>query len=295
MTAMPDTAHEALHRLFQRSPTLFGRACQRVLGIEGYESYEVSEGNTDATEDRPLVRQMDTVLHLALADGEQILVVEAQLKRDKKKRASWPYYIAYLHSRHLCPVMLLVVCNNAAVARWAREPVDLGSPQYPCVRMQPAVLGPDNVPAITDLTDASADVEFTVLSALVHSTSERAGEILNVLSDAMAKLDVPDAKQLSDLVSAGLASASARTHWRDLVLTKEYPYQSELAEELRAQGEAQGQAKGRAAAVIDVLRARGIAVSEDAEERILACTDADVLVAWTQRAVAVDSADQIFD
>lgn len=287
---MPDAPHEALHRLFQISPALFGRVCQRVLGIEGYESYEISEVNIDATEERPLVRQMDTVLRLTIEGSEQLLVVEAQLGYDKKKRASWPYYVSYLHARHLCPVMLLVLCNNAAIARWARKPVDLGPPQYPCVRMHPAVLGPDNVPAIVDLADAANDVELTVLSALIHRESERSGAILNVLAHAMSKLDVPDAKQLTELISSGLAGASAQIHWRELVLTQEYPYQSELAEYLRSEGEAQGEAN----MLLRVLRARGIEVSADAEARIRACTDPDTLATWAQRAVTVDSADEIF-
>lgn len=190
--------------------------------------------------------------------------------------------------------MLLVLCNNAALARWARKPVDLGPPQYPCVRMHPAVLGPDNVPAIVDLADAANDVELTVLSALIHRESERSGAILNVLAHAMSKLDVPDAKQLTELISADLTGASAQIHWRELVLTQEYPYQSELAEYLRSEGEAKGEAKGEANMLLRVLRARGIEVSEDVEARIRSCTDSGTLATWAQRAVTVDSAEEIF-
>ena len=36
------------------------------------------------------------------------VVAEVQLKEDKGKRRSWPDYLTGLHSRHRCPVVLLV-------------------------------------------------------------------------------------------------------------------------------------------------------------------------------------------
>jgi hypothetical protein len=42
------------------------------------------------------------------------------------------------------------------------------------------------------------------------------------------------------------------------------------------------------------LNARGVAVSEDARQRLLAQTDASVLDRWLVRAVTVSSADELF-
>lgn len=277
--------------MFQEGSTLLASTCRRVLDLREYDDYEVSAGNIDVTEHVPLEGRVDTLLRLSRDGQAQVVIVEAQSARDDMKRKSWPHYIAYMHRKHQCPVMLLVVCHDVSVANWARCPIDVGPRKLPCMRVQPFVLGPDNVPAITDLTDATEDVEFALLSALIHSKSERAGEILNVLAAAMSKLDLPTAKHLADLTSTGLATADARTHWRDLVLTEEYPYQSELAEELRTEG----QAKGQAAMLLEVLKARRIEVSEEAEARIRSCTDSDTLTTWARRAVAVDSADEIFD
>jgi len=291
---MPGTPHEILHRVFQEGSTLLATACRRVLNLREYDDYEVSAGNIDVTEIVPLEGRVDTLLRLNRDGQARVVIVEVQSARDDKKRRSWPHYIAYMHAKHKCPVMLLVVCHDTAVARWARCPIDIGPRRFPCMRVQPFVLGPDNVPTITDLTEAAEDVEFALLSALIHSESERAGEILNVLAAAMDKLDIPVAKHLADLAGSGLATADARRHWRDLVLTEEYPYQSELAEELRTQGRAEGWSEARAASLLEVLRARGLEVSEETEARIRSCTDSDALTAWLQRAVAADSADEIF-
>ena len=65
-----------------------------------------------------------------------------------------------------------------------------------------------------------------------------------------------------------------------------YRYESELTRGLRAEG--------KAALLLDVLRARGLAVSEETEARIRSCTDSGTLTTWAKRAVTVDSADEIF-
>lgn len=52
---------------------------------------------------------------------------------------------------------------------------------------------------------------------------------------------------------------------------------------------AQGEAKGRVAALMAVLEARRLHVSNEARDRILACTDSERLDAWTRAAVSVTS------
>lgn len=70
-----------------------------------------------------------------------------------------------------------------------------------------------------------------------------------------------------------------------------YPYQSEYAEMLRAEGYAEGLAR----ALLRVLECRGIPVSPEVRGRILAGKDPDVMKRWCRRAVTVGSVDQVFD
>ena len=63
--------------------------------------------------------------------------------------------------------------------------------------------------------------------------------------------------------------------------------------EREAAAEARGEALGEAKAILKVLEARGLAVSEAQREKILGCHDREQLDRWLQRAVLVSSAEEI--
>jgi hypothetical protein len=69
-----------------------------------------------------------------------------------------------------------------------------------------------------------------------------------------------------------------------------YEFQSDFAKRFIAKGEA----KGRAEALLTMLEARGLRVSDEARARILACTEAAQLDAWVRKAVSVGSIDELF-
>jgi len=62
----------------------------------------------------------------------------------------------------------------------------------------------------------------------------------------------------------------------------------------RAEGEAAGFAKGKAAAIVAVLSARGVPVSNEARAHIEACTDVVMLDLWISRAATVSSTEEVF-
>jgi PD-(D/E)XK nuclease family transposase len=61
-----------------------------------------------------------------------------------------------------------------------------------------------------------------------------------------------------------------------------------------AKGEVTGFAKGKAAAVLAILSARGIPVSDESRARIESCTDVAMVDRWISRAVTVSSTEQLF-
>ncbi|MDA2805999.1 hypothetical protein [Nocardiopsis suaedae] len=69
--------------------------------------------------------------------------------------------------------------------------------------------------------------------------------------------------------------------------------------QMRLQGREEGRAEGRAEmaahAVLAVLERRRLPVSEVVRERILACTDQDVLEALLRRAGVVASAEELLN
>jgi len=80
---------------------------------------------------------------------------------------------------------------------------------------------------------------------------------------------------------------------------RNYEYQSDFAKrfvaEGRTEGLAEGEARGRAHAVLRVLAARGIDVTDLERERILGCPDLALLDAWLLRAVIAASIAEVLD
>lgn len=188
------SSHEALHRIFQKDPTLFATTFDRALGITLPQADKVSVLNSDLTEIKPIERRIDTALLLDAGAGQHVIAIESQTGPEESKRRSWPYYVAYLNNKHKCPVTLLVITGDSQTERWARQPIKIGLEEAPSQITQPLVAGPDNMPLITDVDQARQDVMLTVLSALTHRHSSRVDEILDALAAALLEMDGPTAK-----------------------------------------------------------------------------------------------------
>jgi hypothetical protein len=162
-----------------------------------------------------------------------------QLRVDARKRYAWPAYVATLHARLGCPVTLLVVCPNHAVARWCAEPVVIGDQ---VLVLRPVVLGPQQVPVVTDVALARRHPELTVLSALAHGGRDDPTAVFEALFAALEVIDHDHANLYTDLVFAVLPAA-ARVWLEEFMTTAPHRYQSEFALRYFSQGESQGEAK----------------------------------------------------
>lgn len=99
----------------------------------------------------------------------------------------------------------------------------------------------------------------------------------------------PQARLLAERRAAAL-----RMHHVELAMTREEGEARgiELGE---ARGLELGEARGRAKVVCEELADRGIPLSEEQRERILGCTDLDLLRLWRKRAQVVNRAEQLFE
>jgi hypothetical protein len=299
-----------MHRIFQEDPKVFARTF-RALGFPFDDPVTATVMPTDLTEIRPLERRVDTLLKLEDNKGGGILLaVEAQGKKEAKKEGSWTYYLAHLYEKYKLPPVLLVVCQDRRTAIWAGAPVRIGPPQWASLIMRPLVLGPHNVPVITDPAEAARDIPLATLSAVTHAKEPGAAAILKVLASAMKTLDEDTAALFSDLPELGLGETPAARTWRklmaiDLSLLHGPTSQRLRAEaraeglaEGRAEGLAEGRAEGRAEAtarsILLVLDQRGIDVPDDARERIAGCREPETLDGWFTRAVTAGSVDEVF-
>lgn len=259
---MPTQKHEALVHLFRNSPQLAPKLMRDTLGMALPAHAHVKIECADLTEVRPTEYRADLVLSLSNGEPTYGLIVEVQLGIDARKRFAWPAYVANLRARWRCPVCLLVVCADSAVARWAAKPVQLG-----CTNMfTPRILGPEVVPEILDAVDAEMDPELTVLSAVAHGHDAdvtKAARIAALAQGVSAGLDSDRSKLYLDLVMNS-ASEAVRKALSKTMLPFKYEYQSDFAKHYVAEGRTQG----RVAIIQRQLAARFGALSEDVRERI---------------------------
>ncbi|MFE3447245.1 hypothetical protein ACFXNW_29790 [Nocardia sp. NPDC059180] len=289
---MVGSPHEAMHRIFQHDPGVFARAV-RALGLPFLDPTEVALLPTDLTETRPLERRVDTLLRITTAHGAFLLLVEAQGKVDHLEPAAWAYYLSHLYAKYRLPPVLLIVCQDQKTARWARRPPAIGAPFRRSLIVHPIVLGPHNVPAVTDPRIAASDIPLAALSAVTHANEPDIDAILNALARALHGFD-EDQSIFAELTEMGLGTSPAAKTWRKLMSVDLSFFRSESSQRLRAEGRVEGQVEGVCESILRVLERRGVGVSAPARDRIEACDDRDTLYHWLDRALVVDDTDELF-
>lgn len=293
---MVTSRHETAHRIFQERPALLAPTF-RLLGVTLPEDASVEVLPPDATELKPLERRLDSVLRLSPRDGSPptMLAIEAQSRPDTDKAVSWAYYLAFLEAKNGCPALLVVVCQDKETAEWASGPFDLGPHDWNTLTVRPLVLGPGNVPVILDPEEAEQDLPMATFAAMTHGRSADAPAILEALAIALGRSDTASLHYYSELLETGLGNIPARQTWRNLMKNGSYfPGRGTLVEETYLEGKAKGEAGTTAAAVLQVLRMRGVPVSAEEEARITTHADPALLNEWLNRALRIDRAEDLF-
>ncbi|MGP4109506.1 hypothetical protein ACTWP5_01140 [Streptomyces sp. 4N509B] len=319
---MVTSRHEAAHQVFRDHPGLLEPAFQ-ILGLPFPASPVVEVAPSDVNDMRPVERRVDTVLRVRSPDaGDLLLAIESQLRRDDSKVESWAYYVSYMTARFGTPTLLIVVCQDGATADWAARPLKLRAAGWTVLTVNPLVLGPHNVPRITDAGEAAEKLSLATLSAIIHGRSTDSRPILEALAHALAKVPEDIAESCVETIEAALLKSRALELWRSLVssyvpvvggLVWNYREtikaeareegleegraegREEGLEEGRAEGLAQGKAQGKAQDLLEVMTVRGFQVSDDDRQRILACTDLPTLDRWFSRSLRAASTAEVFD
>ncbi|MEV8344902.1 hypothetical protein [Streptomyces niveus] len=291
---MVSSPHEAMHRIFQEYPGLLSGVSE-VLGVDFGPLVGITVLPTDLTEARPVERRVDTLLRIETeGDGACLLAIEAQGKKDPLKPASWAYYLSYLHTKYRLPPVLLVVCQDRATAEWAGRPVNIGPPQWAALTLRPLVVGPHNMPVITDAVEVRKDLALATLSLITHGADRDHAAILKAMTTALRETPEDIKDPIVDLISQGLGTLPAAALWRKLVAVDLSFYKSPISEELRDEGRAEGRAESRAEDILFILELRGINVPEDVRGRITGCDDAETLLGWLARALTTPTAEELF-
>jgi hypothetical protein len=294
---MTSQAHALLVDLFRAAPAL-ALDLLRAIGVEA------PSGEPHLVDSTFPVTSPDYHVDVAIAceaGGARVLVilVEVQLDVDPGKLHSWPLYQAAAHARFKVPACVLVVAVDERVAAWARQPHSLG-PGGSVFRA--IVLGPSLVPRVASAADPPAP-ELAVLSALVHGRDEPQEVRAAIL--AMATLEQERAEAYVDLLRYHLGTALDRA-LEAIMATSERRYLSDWAngyfdkgrDEGRLEGKAEGKVEAAAeqarAALLTVVRARGIELAPEQRVDIDSCADLATLDVWLARAARASTAAEIF-
>ena len=161
---MPSSLHQTLVDLLRHAPEVL----PRLLAVAGAAPMGGATVRVlDAVLDQ-LERRVDLAFEITVPGvGTVAAGVEIQLTINPDKLPSWPVYATTLRSKRCPRACLLVITPDPRVAAWAARPIDLG-PGNEAFRVH--VLGPDQIPRISDAHVARLHPELGFLSALAPPT-----------------------------------------------------------------------------------------------------------------------------
>ncbi len=122
---------------------------------------------------------------------------------------------------------------------------------------------------------------------------------------ACEHLDQDRAELYADIVMGFIHEAARRTLEVEMNL-QNYEVRSEYLRKLKAEGLAEGRAEGRTEgraegraeglgrALLEVLDARGLSVTDEQREMVTRCAEVDTLLAWLDRAATATDTDELF-
>jgi len=295
---MPSVPHEMLVELLAKSPQLLQPLLRDRLDAAidldaGLRQGDVCIRCGQATASQVPVLWADLGLELHrpdTTDPSMALTVEVQLTRDDAKPYSWIPYLGGQHYRLRVPTYLLVVTNDPDIAAWAAGPFRSGH-----LTLEPWVLGPADVPAITTIEEARQSLDMTLFSGIVHGRERVAVRIGLVLRQALD--EAPDDVGLY-YWDAFLASLSESVRKELDMQLQNFTPRSDWSKEIFAKGEAkgraEGEAKGRAKDILVLLSARRLTLTPTLRRRITECTDLAQLDRWFRNAATAKSLDAVF-
>ena len=161
--------------------------------------------------------------------------------------------------------------------------------------MTPFVIGPDNVPVVTDVERASSDLPLALLSVQTHRKDSRLKDILETFAYALKTVDDPDTVAIyANLVAASMSGTAAAETWRNLMTAGIFERGGPVFEEIHEKGREEGKEEGKAEALLLVLDKQGLALSAEERARIADCHDGELLDRWFIRAISATTTAEVF-
>lgn len=285
--SVPTRRHEELLELLRQDPRIVVEWLERsgLVEIPAFTEIEVRPG--EIRELLPTERRADLVI--LLSDGEPVLVfvVEVQKKRRADKRRTWPVYLTNIRAEYHCPAVLIVFALTPSVIAWAKEPISLGHPGF---ELRPIVVGPSDLPRVTDAAEARRAPYRAILSALVHAKDEGAEhEVLAALraADTLNESDADAWREM--LLFAVNSNEVARKALEAIMDLQSFRRVSVWFKEGREEGRMEGRREAARGLLMRLLEKRGFVLGPEDHARIAACEDVQALERWCEQAVDAET------
>ena len=279
-------SHEGPLDLVREHPEIAVEFVRGTAGITLPGQLAVSLAPTDMSAVVPVQYLADMVVLIAdAATGEAALavIIEPQLRDSETKRYSWPVYVTTARRVARCPAaVLVVICPDPAEAAKCRQLIRTGHPGFD---LAPVVIDSGGPPG----QDGNGDPYLTIFAASMGGIDMASEPGARRVLDAMASPQVsePDRLRMTTIILR-LASDAARQILEAMMTTSEY--EKTFIERIFDQGITEEKAAG----VLRILDARGIAASQEQRQRVTGCTDTAQLDLWFNRAITASTAAEVF-
>jgi len=308
---MPSLEHNAIVEMFRENPELAPHflALLFQLDVPPHVSAAVVESSLDQL--IPVEFRADLVIELRDASGTLVLAIVLEVQRDEDvdKEYSWPVYVSVVRAKKRCPAVVLVIAPDAAVAKWAARPIDLG---LGLASVRPVVLGPASVPEVTDSAVAEQETELAVLSAVAHGNGENGLAVVQAALVALGRLDREHAAVYFQIIWNALREPMQQA-LEELVMERQTegkatfpPFAQQIFERGLREGELkglregkldglrEGELKGLRDALARLVARAGIPLTEDDRARIQDCAEASTLDRWIENVLGAKTAADVF-
>ena len=292
---MPTLEHHGLVDMFRENPALAPHLLDLLFQVALPRHASVCVADSALDQLVPVEFRADLVLELR-DEGNHVvfaIILEVQRAQDRRKRFTWPAYVAVARAKHECPTVLLVVAPEPDVAGWAAERIDLGMERG---ALHPFVIGQATVPVVTDPAAAVADVELATLSAVTHGNGREGRAVLLAALAGLGRLDQEHAAVYFQIIWDVLREPMQRA-LEELVMVRqsegnvEYP---PFLQRVFQQGEEEGELRGRRDALLELIAGAGLVFTEEERARVESCEDSAVLTRWTRNVLGAKTAADVF-
>lgn len=294
---MPSLNHEGVIALVRDQPAFSADLLRDLLNVKVPAFSKARLTEAALNELVPIEYYADAVVLFdgGGADEPPVFgaIFEVQLQSDGRKRFTWPLYSVAARARYECPFVVIAVAPDPETAQWASRPIDLGDGMI----FRPRVIGPDSIPQLTDRDRALREPRLAVLSVLAHGGSddvETAASIGAAAFHAISRLPEEQRLLYSILIERALSEAARKAMEMEPSIQKLFTEAHRRSyDQGKAEGNAEGEAKGEAKALMMILKRRGLKVTDEQQQQIVACTDLGTLERWLDRALSVTSVDEL--